>query len=616
MHAELWIDLARSMRSSGPGHSDGTLRAAAFGSPLAPPTHRMESSSGVPGCPNGIFCDCEFEGLDPADGCALIANGVAAPEPEPETLDTFAPQGLPIHLDLDVSFEAGAIELESPMKDQRACKACQRAKCSCSLTAAEPSAPGAKCTRCERLGIACEPNAPRKRACTGCRKAKERCRWGDDPNTCLRCARLGQPCIWPRSKQQAKRPATARPAAHSGHVPSLDIASLQQHGPAGPDIEDILASTGQQPPAGAQASPRLMPSPSPRRSKHRGTCEACKRAKSACDGHGPGGEPCSRCRRLSIPCVWSAGRSRAQQLACDACRRRKVACRRPREGEPCARCVAQGLVCKTTVDGAASASPRGAVGVQKTRSTGVDPSPRNHKQPRLQAGGPVRFSPQNLAADAAPPGVMQRFSHLQNTMDSDMLLEGLNGPPSPTPPPPAAPPAFSDASSGAAFSDASSGAAFSAAAASGSDFAGAGAASEAAAWSAEEARNGRLQSLNGGHLPAQAAPASGAVAMQPWDDGMLFGASGIMHTSGAAAAPAPGDDSDSLSFTPSDEWWTSDVGGVLDDPMTIKEEPSQAMAGGGLGVRSSSSDLDPFAGAAARPTAVAPPDMPASHDTL
>ena len=105
--------------------------------------------------------------------------------------------------------------------------------------------------------------------------------------------------------------------------------------------------------------------------------------------------------------------------------------------------------------------------------------------------------------------------------------------------------------------------------------------------------------------------------MQPWDEGMLFGASGIMHTSGAAAAPAPGDDSDSLSFSPSDEWWTSDVGGVLDDPMTIKEEPGQAMAGGGLGVRSSSSDLgDPFAGAAARPTAVAPPDMPAGHDTL
>ena len=502
------------------------------------------------------------------------------------------------------------------MKDQRACKACQRAKCSCSLTAAEPSAPGAKCTRCERLGIACEPNAPRKRACTGCRKAKERCRWGDDPNTCLRCARLGQPCIWPRSKQPAKRPATARPAA-AGHVASLDVAALQQHGPAGPDIEDILASSGPPPPpAAAQASPRLVPSPSPRRSKHRGTCEACKRAKSACDGHGPGGEPCSRCRRLSIPCVWSAGRSRAQQLACDACRRRKVACRRPREGEPCARCVAQGLVCKTTVDGAASASPRGAAGVQKTRSSGVDPSPRSHKQPRLQAGAPVRFSPQNLAADAAPPGVMQRFSHLQNTMDSDMLLEGLNGPPSPTPPPPAAPP-FSDASSGAAFSDASSGAAFAGAAASGSDFAGGGAASEAAAWSAEEARNSRLQSLGGGHLPAQAAPAPGAVAMQPWDDGMLFGASGIMHTSGAAAAPAPGDDSDSLSFSPSDEWWSSDVGGVLDDPMAIKEEPGQAMAGGGLGVRSSSSDLgDPFAGAAARPTAVAPPDMPAGHDTL
>jgi len=36
-----------------------------------------------------------------------------------------------------------------------------------------------------------------ERVCNGCRKAKERCRWGDDPNTCLRCARLGQPCIWP-----------------------------------------------------------------------------------------------------------------------------------------------------------------------------------------------------------------------------------------------------------------------------------------------------------------------------------------------------------------------------------------------------------------------------------
>ena len=108
-----------------------------------------------------MFCDCEFEGLDPKDGC-LIAPGVPAPEPEPAA---FAPQGLPIHL--DVSFDSAPSAQESPMKDQRACKACQRAKCSCSLTAAEPSAPGAKCTRCERLGIACEPNAPRKRACTG-----------------------------------------------------------------------------------------------------------------------------------------------------------------------------------------------------------------------------------------------------------------------------------------------------------------------------------------------------------------------------------------------------------------------------------------------------------------
>ena len=49
---------------------------------------------GREGCPNDVFCDCEFEGLGPKDGC-LIAPGVPAPEPEPAA---FAPQGLPIHL--------------------------------------------------------------------------------------------------------------------------------------------------------------------------------------------------------------------------------------------------------------------------------------------------------------------------------------------------------------------------------------------------------------------------------------------------------------------------------------------------------------------------------------
>ena len=61
----------------------------------------MDGSGGArEGCPNDVFCDCEFEGLDPKDGC-LIAPGVPAPEPEPAA---FAPQGLPIHL--DVSFDS------------------------------------------------------------------------------------------------------------------------------------------------------------------------------------------------------------------------------------------------------------------------------------------------------------------------------------------------------------------------------------------------------------------------------------------------------------------------------------------------------------------------------
>ena len=130
------VELLLSWRGRRPPRRNSPRAGARLS--VGAPTHRMESSSGVPGCPNGIFCDCEFEGLDPADGCALIANGVAAPEPEPETLDTFAPQGLPIHLDVSFDTAPSATELESPMKDQRACKACQRAKCSCSLTAAEP----------------------------------------------------------------------------------------------------------------------------------------------------------------------------------------------------------------------------------------------------------------------------------------------------------------------------------------------------------------------------------------------------------------------------------------------------------------------------------------------
>ena len=114
--------------------------------------------------------------------------------------------GVPLRLDLQSLSGAGPeqpVERGSPMIDQRACKACQRAKSSCSFTAAEPGPPGAKCSRCERLGIACVPNPPRHRACQCCRDAKEKCRWGADPERCLRCARLGIPCVRPSGPGRA-----------------------------------------------------------------------------------------------------------------------------------------------------------------------------------------------------------------------------------------------------------------------------------------------------------------------------------------------------------------------------------------------------------------------------
>ena len=129
-------------------------------------------------------------------------------------------QNVPLRLDLkSLSYDGVGPEqpvelgspIASPIRDQRACKSCQRAKSSCSFTAAEPGPPGAKCSRCERLGIACVPNAPRHRACRGCRDAKEKCRWGADPERCLRCARLGMPCVRPSGPNRAMRRTASAP---------------------------------------------------------------------------------------------------------------------------------------------------------------------------------------------------------------------------------------------------------------------------------------------------------------------------------------------------------------------------------------------------------------------
>jgi hypothetical protein len=55
-----------------------------------------------------------------------------------------------------------------------------------------------------------------------------------------------------------------------------------------------------------------------------------------------------------VACRWVAPQPRAQELACETCRRRKVSCRRPNgRSKPCERCAAQGLTCTTkdtTVD--------------------------------------------------------------------------------------------------------------------------------------------------------------------------------------------------------------------------------------------------------------------------
>ena len=93
------------------------------------------------------------------------------------------------------------------MADLRACRQCQRAKCSCSLTV--PGAIGEAgaqpvrlCARCDRLGLECTPCPPRKRACACCRAVKARCTWNGTGARCDRCTRCDLECIYKLTKQR------------------------------------------------------------------------------------------------------------------------------------------------------------------------------------------------------------------------------------------------------------------------------------------------------------------------------------------------------------------------------------------------------------------------------
>lgn len=221
----------------------------------------------------------------------------------------------------------------TPIIDRRACKACQKSKCSCSLT--DPAVPieaDSRCARCSRLSIACEPNVPRKRACAACRKAKEKCHWDGQSECCVRCTRLKLECAWPKAKARGV-------AWHPAAVKSEDNSNVMTAGP-GSNAALSVGSFGWGAKAGASSGG----------GRSGGTCEGCKVAKAACDGHRPmpPGSPtangsvsteqqlpqqlprtCSRCERLGVACRWVAQQPRAQELACETCRRRKVSCRRP-----------------------------------------------------------------------------------------------------------------------------------------------------------------------------------------------------------------------------------------------------------------------------------------------
>lgn len=264
------------------------------------------------------------------------------------------------------------------LADLRACKACQKSKCSCSLTTLAGAAAEA-CSRCKRLGIRCEPSAPRRRACTACRKAKERCKWDAAVSStkCVRCTRLGLECVCAQAKRRAAATSVKVAAQAAAQAGVLESAKYL----AAPDIEEVAKAESH------RAHLRPTPAPAPDRGAAKvaalgsihleleglrmedgraganqslprpgrtcsTTCQGCKQAKVACTGGDPGeSRPCTRCVRLNIPCVWAARRSRSNTLACVHCRRRKVACRRPNgANDPCERCLVHGLKCTMAID--------------------------------------------------------------------------------------------------------------------------------------------------------------------------------------------------------------------------------------------------------------------------
>ena len=109
------------------------------------------------------------------------------------------------------------------MTDLRACRQCQRAKCSCSLTV--PGAIGEAgalwpvtrlCARCDRLGLECTPCPPRKRACACCRAVKARCTWNGTGARCDRCTRCDLECVYKLTKQRGVKGPLGVPGAWAG----------------------------------------------------------------------------------------------------------------------------------------------------------------------------------------------------------------------------------------------------------------------------------------------------------------------------------------------------------------------------------------------------------------
>eukprot|EP01047_Picozoa_sp_COSAG01_P069552 COSAG01_NODE_10320_length_2193_cov_30.918338_1_plen_249_part_10 len=231
------------------------------------------------------------------------------------------------------------------MQDPRPCRSCQAAKCSCSLTApGQGTGMAGRCTRCERMGIDCVLAKPRKRACTCCRKVKERCTWekagSGSGSRCDRCCRLNLECVHHALKQRrlVKRPAqqrrpfgqptalaqppwekaalpdieeVGRPEIHSRTAATMALAPVTQardiDTPAARHVAAAttlsLGLTGDSPYSGAQR--RAEPPAGggvvvgrgyalPRRSRPV-ACTECAASKTACVGDG---DTCDRCQRL------------------------------------------------------------------------------------------------------------------------------------------------------------------------------------------------------------------------------------------------------------------------------------------------------------------------------